>query len=177
MKHAKAKSASGKAKHVLLAVLILLLAAGAVYLAARVLSGRESGLKYESNAIVGATTDGAMTKEEMQAMADRGMITMSINATPTMSLSHPEEGVNWLIENPAEQSTKVIQVDVIRNDTGETIYTTGAIRPGTYITGTRPDVELEEGVYSCTAYFHSFDIDTEEPLGEAGSQITLYVQP
>lgn len=178
MKHAQKSKVSGK-KTAVLIVLAVAAFAAAILLAVKLVTGqkKDDGLEYETNVVVGAVDNGLERKAAMQEMVDRGMITMSINASPAWYLSRKEEGVNWEIENPEGQATKLIRVEVYRNDTGKKIYETGALRPGTYVTGTEPDVELEEGVYECTAYFYSYDIETEEFLGKAGSEITLYVQP
>lgn len=173
MKHAVEKK---KSKLPLIIILVLLLLALILGLGLWFLSRDSSdGLEYEGGAIQGTIGGGIEDLEAMQEMVDRGMITMSINATPMWNLSDKNAGVNWQIENPEAQSTKLIRVEVIRDDTQEKIYETGAIKPGTYVSGTKPDVDLEAGEYSCTAYFYSYDIDTQEFLGKAGTQITLYV--
>lgn len=133
--------------------------------------------RYDKNAITGTAGNDAQRMEEMEKALDRSMITMCINANPVWKLSDREAGVNWQIENPKEQATKLIKVIVTRDDNGDKIYQTGSLLPGTYITDTKPDVSLGEGTYSCTAYFYSYDIETGEALGVAGAQITLYVQP
>lgn len=148
------------------------IAAGTIYYVST-----HTGLRYENNVTIGSVGTPEEQQARLQQMLDRGMITMSINASPVWSLSNKEAGVNWQIENPEGQATKLIRVEVLRDDTGKKIYETGALRPGTYITGTQPDVTLEAGEYPCTAYFYSYDIETEEFLGKAGAQITLYVQP
>lgn len=173
MKHAKEEKRTKPVLLVLLLLLVALVAGGGAALAAH-LGGGSGGLVYEDNAVIGSA-GGDVDVAAMQEMVDRGMITMSINATPMMSLSNRAAGVNWLIENPEGQSTKLIRVEVIREDTGDKIYETGVLRPGTYVTDTQPDVELAAGQYPCTAYFYSYDIETEEFLGKAGASITLYV--
>lgn len=179
MKHAKEKKKS-KAGRFLLILLLLALVGGVGYGGWRLLGnlsggGRGDGLVYEDNAIIGSAGSDQADLEELRRQVDRGMITMCINASPYMNLSNKEAGVNWLIENPEGQSTKLIRVEVTRDDTGEKIYETGALRPGSYITGTPPDVDLAVGEYTCTATFYSYDIDTQAFLGKAASQITLYV--
>lgn len=155
-------------------ILVLATAAGAAF---GLHLAQKNRLSYESSAVVGSVgSTTAADLEEMQKQVDRGMITISINAAPVWDLSDREAGVNWQIENPAEQSTKLIRVEVLRDDTDELIYQTGALRPGTYVTDTQPEVDLPEGSYSCTAYFYSYDIETQELLGKAGAQITLHVQ-
>lgn len=171
MKHAK-KARSSK-KWGIIIVAALALSAG-ILLTIRPWKS-DDGLKYERDAVNGSIDSGVGDLERMQELVDRGMITMSINATPAYRISEKKAGVNWNIENPAAQSTKLIRVEIYRDDTSEKIYETGAIAPGKYVTGTRPDVELAVGEYTCTAYFYSYDIETEEYLGQAGTQIVLYV--
>lgn len=134
-------------------------------------------LRYENNVVIGSVDSGKEQIGKMQEMVDRSIITMSINASPVLTLSDMDAGVNWQIENPEEQSTKLIRVELYRDDTNEKIYETGAVKPGSYISGTLPDVELGVGTYPCTAYFYSYDIDTQEYLGQAGAQIILTVLP
>lgn len=175
MKHAKQKEKKRRPGRLLLLLALLLLLCGGAFAGWKWLRPGSGGLKYESNVTIGSVDTGQKTLAELQAAADRSKITMSINASPMMKLSEKEAGVNWLIANPEEQSTKLIRVEVLRDDTGEKIYETGALRPGSYVTGTLPDAELAAGEYACTAYFYSYDIDTQELLGKAGTQIVLYV--
>lgn len=177
MKHAREQRGHGGTVFLVLILVLLLVIAGGLAAHIFLQGGKGAGLEYESNATVGTANDLSARLEEMQAVVDRSTISISINASPVWQLSQREAGVNWQIENPAEQSTKLIRVEVMRNDTGEQVYATGAIRPGTYVSDTLPDVELEAGTYPCTAYFYSYDIETEEFLGKAGAEITLYVQP
>lgn len=170
MKHARRKS-----KKPLLTAVSLLLVGLTLGMGGYLLTHMGGGLEYEKNAVNGAIGGGVDDIAALEELVDKSMISMYINANPVWDLKVREEGVNWLIENPAAQSTKLIRVEVIREDNGETIYETGALRPGTYVTGTLPDVELEPGEYPCTAYFFSYDVDTEEFLGKAGTQITVYV--
>lgn len=137
-----------------------------------------NGLKYEPNVVVGAVEN--LSDEELMArlknQVEEGMLTISINATPSMSLSNKAAGVNWLIENPSNQG-KLIRVEVFLTDTGEKIYETGALRPGTYVTDTELFTDLEVGTYRCTAMYYSYNMDTLDPIGQAGAEITLTVQP
>lgn len=160
----------------LLALLLLALGTGA---AGWALAGRQKpaagGLELEPNAVVGAVPgqDPAARQAELDRAVEEGMLTISINATP-----FGREGgkVNWLIENPENQG-KYIRVEVQRQDTGATVYRTGALKPGTYVEAAAPDIELAAGEYACTAVFYSYRLDTEEYIGKAAAEITLTIQP
>lgn len=175
MKHAKRKGPSDRTLRIVFVAFGVVALTTATAMALR-LRGSDK-LAYEANAVIGSADNMAEVLAQMQEMVDRSMITMSINASPVLTLSDKGAGVNWQIENPEEQSTKLIRVEIFRDDTNEMIYKTGAILPGTYITGTLPDTSLDEGTYDCTAYFYSYDIDTREYLGMAGAQIILTVLP
>lgn len=184
MKHSKhskkrtGRKAPGMLRGLVKAVVLLALVAALAFVAVRYLPKllADDGLKYEDNVVVGTVGDPTEQIAKMDEMLDKGMLTMSINASPVWKLSDREAGVNWQIENPAGQANKLIRVEIYRDDTGRKIYETGAIRPGTYITGTEPTEELEAGTYVCTAYFYSYDMETQDFLGRAGAQITLTVQ-
>lgn len=140
--------------------------------------GKKDGLAFEANVTVGAVDN--LSKQELIARMEKqvadSMLTMSINASPSMSRSKSKKGVNWLIENPSNQG-KLIRVEVFRDDTKEKIYETGALKPNTYVTGTPLLVDMPVGTYSCTAMFYSYHLETQKPMGQAGAQITLTVLP
>lgn len=135
--------------------------------------GTAGGLAYEANVVVGDLPGKSM--EERQAELDQvvaeGMLSMSVNATPFGSLGTDGGAVNWLIENPSNQG-KLIRVE-IRLEDGELIYETGALRPGTYVESAPLKSPLEAGRYECTAIFYTYNMDTEEYIGQAAAEITL----
>ena len=65
---------------------------------------------------------------------------------------------------------------IVRKDTGEEIYRSGAIPVGSRIENAKLDVELSAGRYDCVAYFNNIDRDTGEYLGAAGAEITVIVR-
>lgn len=149
-------------------------AAGGVYLSRAKKLEEKAGLAYEANIVMGDIP--GKTQEERQRELDsivaEGMIAMSINATPSGKASGVNRGVNWLIENPSNQG-KLIRVEVILDETGEKIYETGAIPPGSYVEEAAPDVKLEAGVYECTAMFYAYREDNEEYIGQAAAKLKM----
>ena len=67
------------------------------------------------------------------------------------------------------------KVEILRNDTQDLIYTSGAIPVGSKIEAAALDVELEAGTYECTALFHSLD-DAGNIIGSAGAVITITIK-
>lgn len=139
----------------------------------------KDGLVYEANVVSGDIP--GKTKEERQreldSVVEEGMLNMSMNITPSGKVSGNEtdRAVNWLIENPSNQG-KLIRVEITRDDTGEKIYETGAIRPGNYVESAPPDVKLPAGEYACTAVFFAYQEDTERLIGQAAVKIKLTLQ-
>lgn len=137
------------------------------------------GLRYEANIVSGDIP--GKTKEERQrelnSVVEEGMLNMSMNITPSGQVtgSAADRAVNWLIENPSNQG-KLIRVEVTRDDTGEKIYETGAIRPGNYVESAPLDVRLPAGEYACTAIFFAYQEETEALIGQAAVRIRLTLQ-
>lgn len=159
-----------------LAILLLLLLTGVIAAFYRwCAAAPRERLELEPNVVVGAVPgqDPAARRAELDRTVEKGMLAISINATP-----FGKEGgrINWLIENPENQG-KYIRVEVQRQDTGELIYKTGALRPGTYVEAAEPDTELAAGEYACTAIFYSYELESEEYIGKAAAEITLTIQP
>ena len=137
---------------------------------------RKEGLAYEANVVAGDIP--GKSKEERQreldSIVEEGMLAMSINATPSGRGVGSERSVNWLIENPSNQG-KLIRVEIYRDDTGEKIYETGAIKPGSYVEAAPPDVNLPVGEYDCTARFYTYRLETEEYIGQAAAKLKLVI--
>lgn len=162
----------------LLAICCIAGAGGGVYLSRQAKNSEpEPGLVYEANVVAGDIP--GKSKEERQRELDRvveeGMLAMSMNITPTGKVSGNDRSVNWLIENPSNQG-KLIRVEVNRDDTGETIYETGAIRPGNYVESAPLKVKLPAGEYDCTAIFLAYQEKTEALIGQAAVKIKLTLQ-
>lgn len=148
--------------------------AAGVYLSRSRPAEEPAGLVYESNVVMG-DIPGKSPEEiqrELNSVVEEGMLAMSMNATPSGQVSGPDQSINWLIENPSNQG-KLIRVEITRDDTGEKIYETGAIPPGSYVEAAPPDVKMEAGYYDCTALFLAYREESEEYVGQAAVKIKL----
>ncbi len=149
-------------------------AAGGVCLSRMKKTEKPEGLVYEANIVMG-DIPGKTPEErqrELNSMVEEGMIAMSINATPSGKAAGAGRNVNWLIENPSNQG-KLIRVVVTLAETGEKIYETGAIPPGSYVAEAPLDVKLEAGVYPCTAMFYAYREEDEAYVGQAAAELKL----
>ena len=165
---------AGKPKSFYVAVIVAILALlAALVLAFALFSNNSAGR--DPNAAVGQLEN--KTPEEIQAELDRiveeGMFNISI-----ASMVQLEDGASEAelrIEN-VPNNPYLMKVELNRDDTGETIYTSGMIEPNHHIQKAKLDVDLDAGEYPCTAVFYAYDKQSEELVGQAAAKLTVLVQ-
>ena len=162
--------------------LVLLVGAG-IFLAVRLLhkpadaalASSKSGIVYDSSAVEGGWDN--LSPEEIEARLNEkvaeGMINISANTAPIFE-DGASEGNLMLVNESINNYPQMVQI--VRNDTGEQIYESGAIAVGSKIERARLDVVLPAGTYECTAYFHNLDPETGDIIGTAGAIITNTIQ-
>lgn len=162
--------------------LILLVGAG-IFLAVRLLhkpadaalADSKSGIVYDSSAVEGGWDN--LSPEEIEARLNEkvaeGMINISANTAPIFE-DGASEGNLMLVNESINNYPQMVQI--VRNDTGEQIYESGAIAVGSKIERARLDVVLPAGTYECTAYFHNLDPESSAIIGTAGAIITITIQ-
>lgn len=153
------------------AVLAVALLLGAFF-GLRQCSSTDDGM--EPNVVVGSME--GYTDEEIAEMlkqkVDEGMIAFSLNTS--MHLASPGAQTAVKFENPANNA-KLTKLRLVRDDTGEQLYETGLLVPGSYVDSASFDVALEPGEYACTGYITSYDQETRKYLGEAACTVTVTV--
>ena len=162
--------------------LILLVGAG-IFLAVKLLhkpadtalADSKSGIVYDSSAVEGGWDN--LSPEEIEAALNNkvaeGMINISANTAPIFE-DGASEGNLMLVNESINNYPQKVQI--VRNDTGEQIYESGAIAVGSKIERAKLDVVLPAGTYECTAYFHNLDPETGDIIGTAGAIITITIQ-
>ena len=162
--------------------LVLLVGAG-IFLAVRLLhkpadaalASSKSGIVYDSSAVEGGWDN--LSPEEIEARLNEkvaeGMINISANTAPIFE-DGASEGNLMLVNESINNYPQMVQI--VRNDTGEQIYESGAIAVGSKIERARLDVVLPAGTYECTAYFHNLDPETGDIIGTTGAIITITIQ-
>lgn len=152
------------------ALLVLLVAAGvAVFVWLNVPHADDAALETDPNVKVGSITGNV---EDLDKIVDEGMLTFSINSTPVFQ--NGTAPGNLMIENP-EINNNRFTVKIVRDDTGETVYRSGALDPGQYIDDVPLDVDLEPGEYACTATFSTYRIADDSAIGQAAAGLTVTV--
>ena len=162
--------------------LVLLIGAG-IFLAVKLmhkpadaaLADSKSGIIYDSSAVEGGWDN--LSPEEIEARLNEkvaeGMINISANTAPIFE-DGASEGNLMLVNESINNYPQMVQI--VRNDTGEQIYESGAIAVASKIERARLDVVLPAGTYECTAYFHNLDPESGAIIGTAGAIITITIQ-
>ncbi len=169
---------------VVLAVAFLVCAIGAgIFLITRLVSKplaekearAKAGVVYDSSAVEGGWDNLSPEEiaEKLNEKVAEGMINISMNTAPYFENGKAEGNVMIVNESINNYPQKV---QIVRNDTGEQIYESGAIAVGSKIERAKLDVVLPAGTYECTAYFHNLDPETGDIIGTAGAIITITIK-
>lgn len=111
-------------------------------------------------------------KELAQQKVDRSKFNMVI--APEADFSAADQKGELVIQNPSHNAYPV-NVEITRNDNGELIYTSGAIKPGYEVKEAQLEKKLSKGNYPATAKFSLYDDKTKEKKGEVAAKITIHV--
>ena len=135
----------------------------------------KTGIVYDDAAIEGGWDN--LSPEEIEARLNEkvaeGMINISANTAPIFE-DGSSEGNLMLVNESINNYPQKVQI--VRNDTGEQIYESGAIAVGSKIERAKMDVVLPAGTYECTAYFHNLDPESGAIIGTAGAIITITIK-
>lgn len=129
---------------------------------------------FDQNAILGQAP--YKTPEEIQAELDRiveeGMFNISI-ASVIEFADGTTPGTAYIENVPGNRY--VMKVTITLDDTGETVYESKGLKPGSYIEDITLTKDLEPGNYAATATFSALDTDSLEEIGKAAAKVTLSV--
>lgn len=158
---------------IIILLLILAICGGMLYRLTRP-NKEENTLERELTAEMGIMP--GMSEDEIRDRLNRkvaeSMLNISINPVP--EFADGRSPGNLQIEN-IPGNNYAFTVEVIRNDTKETILKTGLIDPGYYVKDIALDTELPKGEYVCLAKFTAYAPDTGTEIGQAGTQIVIKI--
>ena len=169
---------------VVLAVAFLVCAIGAgIFLITRLVSKPltkedargQTGIVYDSSAVEGGWDNLSPEEiaERLNQKVAEGMINISMNTAPYFE-NGTAEGNLMLVNESINNYPQKVQI--VRNDTGEQIYESGAIAVGSKVERAKLDLVLPAGTYECTAYFHNLDPESGAIIGTAGAIITITIK-
>ena len=135
----------------------------------------KTGIVYDSSAVEGGWDNLSPEEiaEKLNEKVAEGMINISMNTAPYFEDSTAEGNLMIVNESINNYPQKV---QIVRNDTGEQIYESGAIAVGSKIEHAKLDAALPAGTYECTAYFHNLNPETGEIIGTAGAIINITIK-
>ena len=135
----------------------------------------KTGIVYDDCAVEGGWDNLSPEEiaERLNQKVEEGMINISMNTAPYFEDGKAEGNVMIVNESINNYPQKV---QIVRNDTGDQIYESGAIAVGSKIERAKLDVALPAGTYECTAYFHNLDPETGEIIGTAGAIINITIK-
>ena len=135
----------------------------------------KTGIVYDDSAIEGGWDNLSPEEiaERLNQKVAEGMINISANTAPIFE-DGSSEGNLMLVNESINNYPQKVQI--VRNDTGEQIYESGAIAVGSKIERAKLDVVLPAGTYECTAYFHNLDPESGAIIGTAGAVINITIK-
>ena len=134
-----------------------------------------TGIIYDDSAIEGGWDNLSPEEiaERLNQKVEEGMINISMNTAPYFEDGKAEGNVMIVNESINNYPQKV---QIVRNDTGDQIYESGAIAVGSKIERAKLNTALPAGTYECTAYFHNLNPETGEIIGTAGAIINITIK-
>ena len=135
----------------------------------------KTGIVYDSSAVEGGWDNLSPEEiaEKLNEKVAEGMINISMNTAPHFE-NGTTEGNLMLVNESINNYPQKVQI--VRNDTGEQIYESGAIAVGSKVERAKLDLVLPAGIYECTAYFHNLDPESGAIIGTAGAIITITIK-
>lgn len=117
-------------------------------------------------------TDKESLQAAMQKEADAHYFTLQVYPEASFSANSGEGSFSLM--NPGT-NVYPISFEITRDDTGETLYTSGTLMPGHQISTIALDVTPTLGTYDATVHVSIFDAETQTKEGETQAKIALYV--
>lgn len=111
--------------------------------------------------------------EILNTKVEEGMVNIGIQGEPVFEKNGKKGRLG--IEN-IEANQYSFQVNLVLDETGETIYSSGLIDPGYYVEYVELNQELQAGDHPATAVFTTYSLDeSEDKIAEARVKLTLHV--
>lgn len=166
-------------KGILMALLILILlgvCGGMVYYIYIMNQRNQMSRLARDEAALGGMLPGKSEQEISELLNEKveeGMVNIGIQGEPVFEQNGKKGRLG--IENIAANHYS-FQVDVILDETGETVYSSGLIDPGYYVEYVELNQRLQAGDYGATAVFTTYSLDeSEDKIAEARVKLTLHV--
>ena len=110
-------------------------------------------------------------QQELDQIVEEGMFNISISTRIEIAQGKGTANIENIAANPYH-----MRVRITLDSSGETVFESGAIKPGQYLQNIELSKALAPGDYAATATFLALDRDTMENVGQAAAKIVLVVQ-
>lgn len=174
-KSKKHKTAAGKGGKIAFAVCILIIAVllcAVIYL----LAGRsEKEETPKRNTVINPENVGEVVSQlsEDTETVPLGTYEVTMNSTWKF-LNGTGASENAYVEN-ATTNTNDVYFDIVRSDTGETIYESPILPVGSYLEDITLDKSLEAGTYDCVLIYHLVD-ENQKSISTVRIGLTIIVE-
>lgn len=160
---------------VIICIVIVALAFGATLIFMKLTGVTFAGIQFDISAKDGGADIPTLEQvtQELQKQADESMFSLRINSEPVFKTGESEGSL--FIGNPSENILNM-QVSIILDSNGETIYDTDVLKPGEAIDTDKLDKVLEKGGYDATAIFTALDAKTNVEIGQTTAQLKIIIE-
>ncbi|MEF9864281.1 MAG: hypothetical protein RR777_04990 [Christensenellaceae bacterium] len=167
-------SETKKKKKVWIAILTILIVA-AVVVGTLMMTGvinipHESKAQRDLAAKIGQLPN--KSQEEIERVLDQVVKEGMFNITANSEMVSRDGNLTVGIEN-VPGNRYLMQVDVVLDDTGEIVYSSGIIEPGYFIEEAKTIKPIAPGEYKATAVFTAINAQTEEEEGKSAVEVTI----
>ena len=167
-----AKRGGRRARVALALALVLLLSVAAGLMTC----GRDgSGSFFDADAKVGQAPykSREQMQEELGRIVEEGMFNISV-ASVIEFADGAAPGTAYIENVPGNRYA--MKAAITLDATGETVYASGGIAPGSYIEDIALARDLAPGEYEATCTFAAFDAETLDEVGKAAAAVKLIVR-
>ena len=165
----EAKKKGGKIVLIICILIILALIGVVIYLLLNK-DGEEQGRR---NVVVNEDNKIIEQMQDSERVAD-GYYEMTMNST-----WYFENGTaasdNAYVENTVT-NTNSVYFDIVRSDTGETIFESPIIPVGSHMEGITLDKDLDAGTYDCVLIYHLLDEENENDISTVRVSVTIVIE-
>lgn len=167
----EAKKKGGKVVLIICILIILALIGVVIYLLLNK-DGEEQGRR---NVVVNEDNVDKIIEQmqDSERVAD-GYYEMTMNST-----WYFENGTaasdNAYVENTVT-NTNSVYFDIVRSDTGETIFESPIIPVGSHMEGITLDKDLDAGTYDCVLIYHLLDEENENDISTVRVSVTIVIE-
>lgn len=175
MKNEEVRSERKKRSGVILLILLLLILVGVGVFIAWKISRPVYNDRLEPNAVVGSMPGKSAEQiaADLTQQVKETEVAFSINVVPVFETGTAKG--NILFENP-QSNKKLTRVELTLDETGEMLYKSGLLEPGSYVPSAKLLKDLEPGSYTCTATIFAYKLEDESYIGKVAAAVTVTVE-